>query len=142
MEPVSHKKKKNKTLVSLMFSINFRGVILYGMVVGQLPFVSARENQVSSQERRKKLLEQINKGLAAPHRKYLAPFSVEFKAMMSRLLVAEASKRISIGELLFHPWITEKGKKAVRSNPFKRLDEKIKNVVRMLTFVIPFSFLH
>ncbi|KAG5888176.1 hypothetical protein JTB14_018537 [Gonioctena quinquepunctata] len=37
------------------------GIILYGMVLGQLPFVTSRSGQVTSQERRKKLVAQINR---------------------------------------------------------------------------------
>lgn len=92
------------------------------MVVGQLPFVTSRDSTVASQERRKRLLEQINKGLALPQRKAIATMSLEFRMMMTKLLVADAAKRITVRELIFHPWITEKGKKAVRSNPLKSLD--------------------
>ncbi|GJQ87889.1 mRpL13 [Trypoxylus dichotomus] len=105
------------------------GVILYGMVVGQLPFVTIRENNMTSQERRKKLLEQINKGIATQHRKAMTLFSNEFKGMIGRLLVPEAPKRITIRELIFHPWITEKGRKAIRSNPLKRLDRQHQTVI-------------
>ncbi|XP_017781220.1 PREDICTED: protein kinase kin1-like, partial [Nicrophorus vespilloides] len=101
------------------------GVILYGMVVGQLPFISSSRDGavITPQQRRKKLLEQINKGLSNTHKKALALFSSEFKAMMAKLLVADSSKRINITELIFHPWVTEKGRKAIRSNPLKKLDE-------------------
>ncbi|KRT85157.1 protein kinase, partial [Oryctes borbonicus] len=105
------------------------GVILYGMVVGQLPFVTIRENNMTSQERRKKLLEQINKGIATQHRKAMTLFSNEFKVMIGRLLMPDAPKRITIRELIFHPWITEKGRKAVRSNPLKRLDRQHQTVI-------------
>lgn len=92
------------------------------MVVGQLPFVSSRDGHVPSQERRKRLLAQINKGLAAPQRKAIASFSLEFRAMMSKLLIADPVKRIAVRELVFHPWITEKGKKGIRTNPIKAMD--------------------
>lgn len=95
---------------------------MYGMVVGQLPFVSSRDDHVTSQERRKRLLAQINKGLATPQRKALAALSPEFRTMMSKLLIADSTKRITIKELIFHPWITEKGKKAIRTNPIKPLE--------------------
>lgn len=100
------------------------GVILYGMAVGQLPFVSGSRNVQPTTQRRDKLIEQINRGLSAPHRKALALFSVDFKTMMDKLLVADSSKRINIGELCFHPWITDKGRKAIRSNPLKRLEDR------------------
>ncbi|KAJ8924174.1 hypothetical protein NQ315_006965, partial [Exocentrus adspersus] len=98
------------------------GIILYGMILGQLPFVSSRCEYVSSQERRRQLVAKINKGLSTPHRKALAPFSPEFRHVLSRLLAAEASKRITTKELLVHPWITDKGRRMVRTNPIKVLD--------------------
>lgn len=52
------------------------GVILYGMVMGHLPFVTSRDSRITSQERRKHLLSQINRGLGPNHRKVLANFSV------------------------------------------------------------------
>lgn len=120
-----------------------RGVILYGMVVGQLPFVTVRENNMTSQERRKKLLEQINKGIAPQHRKAMTLFSNEFKGMIGRLLVPDATKRITIKELIFHPWITEKGRKTVRSNPLKKLDRQHQGIVSIFPspqLIISLSF--
>ncbi|KAJ8963058.1 hypothetical protein NQ318_018522 [Aromia moschata] len=98
------------------------GIILYGMVMGQLPFVNARTDTATSQERRKRLVAQINRGLATPHRRAMAPFSAEFRHIMNRLLIADSSKRMTTKELLGHPWITDKGRKLVRTNPFKILD--------------------
>lgn len=93
------------------------------MVVGQLPFVTSRTEHIPSPERRKRLLAQINKGLATTHRKALVGMSPEFRAMIARLLVTDSTKRIAIKELLLHPWITEKGAKEIKMNPMKRLDE-------------------
>ncbi|XP_076274726.1 uncharacterized protein LOC143205359 isoform X1 [Rhynchophorus ferrugineus] len=98
------------------------GIILYGMVIGQLPFISNRSEQISSQERRKKLVSQISRGLGSAHRRLLALFSQEFRCMMNRMLVADARKRIGIKELLVHPWITEKGKRIIKPNPVKKLE--------------------
>lgn len=93
------------------------------MVIGQLPFVTSRTEHVPSPERRKRLLAQINKGLASPHRKALASLSAEFKAMMTRLLIADSTKRITIKELLFHPWITERGTRGIRTNPMRKIED-------------------
>lgn len=108
--------------------------------MGQLPFVTIRENNMTSQERRKKLLEQINKGIAAPHRRAMTLFSIEFKGMIGRLLVPDSTKRITIKELIFHPWITEKGRKAVRSNPLKKLDGQFQGIVSILLVLLRFLF--
>ncbi|XP_018567540.1 probable serine/threonine-protein kinase HSL1 [Anoplophora glabripennis] len=98
------------------------GIILYGMVLGHLPFVSSRCEYSSSQERRRQLVAKINKGLSSPHRRALSPFSPEFRHVLNRLLAADAAKRINTKELLVHPWITDKGKRLVRTNPIKIVD--------------------
>ncbi|CAH1113001.1 unnamed protein product [Psylliodes chrysocephalus] len=103
------------------------GIILYGMVLGKLPFVTSCCQQLPSQERRKQLVAQINKGLSTAHRRALSSFSPDFRTLMSRLLIADASKRINIKELMVHPWITEKGKRMIRTNPLKNLDSYEKN---------------
>ncbi|CAG9821676.1 unnamed protein product [Phaedon cochleariae] len=103
------------------------GIILYGMVLGQLPFVTARGSTATSQERRKKLVAQINRGLSTHHRRALAPFSPEFRGLMSRLLVSDAAKRITVKELTAHAWITERGRRLVRSWPLKEVDANWRN---------------
>lgn len=116
--------------------IIFRGIILYGMVTGQLPFVTNRSDHVSSQERRKKLVAQINKGLASSHRRVIASFSAEFRHLISKLLVPESSERLTTKGLMSHPWITEKGKKMIRTNPLKILDDrwKAKVIINILIY--------
>lgn len=104
------------------------------MVVGQLPFVTSRTEHIPSPERRKRLLAQINKGLATTHRKALANMSSDFRTLMSKLLITDSSKRITIKELLFHPWITEKGTKEIRINPLKRLDDHHQRKVRAIRY--------
>lgn len=105
------------------------GIIIYGMVVGQLPFVSNKSNDLSSQERRKMLVAQINKGIASPQRKAIASFSVEFKNLMNRLLNADAKKRIDIKEMIVHPWITDNGRKMVRTNPLRKMTSSTYNKI-------------
>jgi serine/threonine protein kinase len=110
------------------------GIIFYGMVVGQLPFVGGRKNQLSSQERRKRLVAQINKGLGASQRQAIAPLSPEFRTMLTKLLTADPTKRISTKELLVHPWITEKGRKCVQMHPLKVLNnETQKKLIQQLS---------
>lgn len=94
------------------------------MVSGQLPFVAPHEEHVSSQERRKKLVMQINKGYSINQRKALSLLSSDFRSMIARMLIADALKRLTVNELLFHVWVTDKGKKAIVINPLKKLDEE------------------
>uniref|UniRef100_A0AAR5P7Q3 Protein kinase domain-containing protein n=1 Tax=Dendroctonus ponderosae TaxID=77166 RepID=A0AAR5P7Q3_DENPD len=100
------------------------GIILYGMVVGHLPFVSNRNEQLSSQDRRKRLVSQISKGLRSSHRKDLSIFSPDFRNMISRMLIPDVTKRISIKDVMVHPFVTEKGGKLIRTSPMKKLDFK------------------
>ncbi|KAK4884141.1 hypothetical protein RN001_000412 [Aquatica leii] len=105
------------------------GVILFGMVAGQLPFIALHEDNVTSQERRKKLLVQINKGYSNVQRKMLALVSPEFRSLVARMLVADAIKRITITELLLHSWATDKGRKTIVVNPMTQLDDDWKITV-------------
>ncbi|XP_063905941.1 maternal embryonic leucine zipper kinase-like isoform X4 [Zophobas morio] len=111
------------------FGIVHRGIIFYGMMVGQLPFVGGRKNQLSSQERRKKLVTQINRGLGSTQRQALAPLSPEFRMLLHKLLTADPTKRITIKELLIHPWLTEKGKKCIQKHPLKDLDNVVQTKI-------------
>lgn len=105
------------------------GIILYGMVIGQLPFISNKTPNITSQERRKLLVAQINKGISVNQKKALSEFSFEFRNLINRLLSADAKKRISIKELVLHPWITENGKKMVKINPLKRVSCSLHNKI-------------
>ncbi|KAH1027821.1 serine/threonine-protein kinase MARK2 [Dendroctonus ponderosae] len=100
------------------------GIILYGMVLGYLPFVSDRNEQLSSQDRRKRLVLQINKGLRSSHIKDLSLFSPDFRNMVCRMLIPDVTKRISIKDVMVHPFVTDKGSKLIRTSPMKKLDIK------------------
>lgn len=92
------------------------------MVIGQLPFISSKGEHISSQERRKRLVAQINKGLSTQHQRAIAYCSSDFRNLMNKLLIADISKRITIKELIQHPWITENGTKMIRTNSIIRID--------------------
>lgn len=99
------------------------------MVVGQLPFVSNREENVNSQQRRKKLLEQINRGLSMSQKKFLVAFTTEFRNVIAKLLATDSTKRMNVKEMLNHPWLTEKGRKIIHTNPFDKNDENVQQKV-------------
>lgn len=88
-------------------------------MVGQLPFVSNRNENITSQERRKKLVAKINKGLGCAHRKALSNLSPDFRNMIDRLLMTDVLKRITVKQLLNHPFLTEKGTKSIRFSGHK-----------------------
>ncbi|XP_051176274.1 serine/threonine-protein kinase MARK2-like isoform X2 [Leptopilina boulardi] len=83
------------------------GVVFYVMVTGRLPFVSPQDGHTPSEERRRKFMIQINRGLTAFHEKNLSDISSEYKDALNRLLTPIAHKRITIQELGFHPWIND-----------------------------------
>ncbi|XP_046753207.1 SNF1-related protein kinase catalytic subunit alpha KIN12-like [Diprion similis] len=84
------------------------GVVFYAMATGRLPFQSPRDGQTSSEEHRRKLLAQINRGLTQAQKKTIASMSGEYRNLVNRLLMPAAHKRITIQELCFHPWIANR----------------------------------
>ncbi|XP_044735404.1 serine/threonine-protein kinase SIK1-like [Chrysoperla carnea] len=83
------------------------GVILYGMVTGQLPFISTRNEAMTSQEKRQRLLSQINRGLTVNHRKELSSLS---------------SGRLNTENLLYHPWVTKRYITSIKVEGFRSVD--------------------
>ncbi|XP_029163479.1 hormonally up-regulated neu tumor-associated kinase homolog B-like [Nylanderia fulva] len=86
------------------------GVVLYGMTIGRLPFLCPRDQWTSSEERRRKLMIQINRGLTSIQEKAMCQTSIECRNLISRLLVPLARERITILEILDHPWILTSSK--------------------------------
>jgi len=87
-----------------------RGVVLYGMTIGRLPFLCPRDEWTSSEERRRRLMIQINRGLTSIQEKAMYQTSNECKNLINRLLVPSARERITIREILDHPWILASSK--------------------------------
>ncbi|KAH0955024.1 hypothetical protein HN011_004290, partial [Eciton burchellii] len=86
------------------------GVVLYGMTIGRLPFLCPRDEWTSSEERRRRLMIQINRGLTSIQEKAMYQTSNECKNLINRLLVPSARERITIREILDHPWILASSK--------------------------------
>ncbi|XP_068083501.1 serine/threonine-protein kinase par-1-like [Anabrus simplex] len=89
------------------------GVVLYGMVTGRLPFLSPRDDTISPHEKRRHLLIQINRGLTPMQMKALGDKSSEFRNLVQRLLTPNTDYRLTLDELLFHPWVTLRQKKSI-----------------------------
>lgn len=85
-----------------------RGVVLYGMIVGRLPFLCLRNEWTSSQERRRKLMIQINRGLTSIQAKAMCQASSECRNLINHLLLPSARDRITIQEMLDHPFLASK----------------------------------
>ncbi|TGZ42241.1 putative serine/threonine-protein kinase MARK-A [Temnothorax longispinosus] len=86
------------------------GVVLYGMTIGRLPFLCPRDEWTSSEERRRRLMIQINRGLTSIQEKAMCRTSIECRNLINRLLVPSARERITIREILHHPWILASSK--------------------------------
>ncbi|XP_071553463.1 MAP/microtubule affinity-regulating kinase 3-like [Temnothorax nylanderi] len=86
------------------------GVVLYGMTIGRLPFLCPRDEWTSSEERRRRLMIQINRGLTSIQEKAMYRTSIECRNLINRLLVPSARERITIREILHHPWILASSK--------------------------------
>ncbi|XP_011266773.2 MAP/microtubule affinity-regulating kinase 3 [Camponotus floridanus] len=86
------------------------GVVLYGMTIGRLPFLCPRDEWTSSEERRRRLMIQINRGLTSIQEKAMCQTSIECRNLINRLLVPSARERITIREILDHPWILASSK--------------------------------
>ncbi|XP_069683256.1 serine/threonine-protein kinase MARK1-like [Periplaneta americana] len=104
------------------------GVVLYGMVVGRLPFITPRTGEMSSSERRRHLLTQINRGLTHYHRKTLCPFSGDFWNLISHLLVPNVQKRMTLAQMVIHPWVTGR-QRVLENQEYKNLTAAEKNTI-------------
>ena len=109
-----------------------RGVILYVMGTGRLPFQSPRDG-LSPEQRRRRLMAQINYGLAGSQARLIAQLSDEYKNLVHRLLTPKAHQRINIHELCCHPWILGCLQKAYIVE-HERLDDK--SHLAVLRFII------
>ncbi|KAL6256371.1 hypothetical protein P5V15_012486 [Pogonomyrmex californicus] len=86
------------------------GVVLYGMIIGRLPFLCPRDEWTSSEERRRRLMVQINRGLTSIQERAMYQTSIECRNLINRLLVPSVRERITIREILDHPWILASSK--------------------------------
>lgn len=118
--------------LSLLFFFQYSGVVFYAMATGRLPFQSPRDSQTSSEERRRKLLAQINRGLTPAQKKSISVMSREYRNLVNRLLMPTAHKRITIKELSFHPWISNRQKNSVPKTSQTELLALEHNAVRQL----------
>ncbi|XP_033218494.1 SNF1-related protein kinase catalytic subunit alpha KIN12-like [Belonocnema kinseyi] len=98
------------------------GVVFYVMTSGRLPFVSPQDGHTPSDERRRKFITQINRGLTSLQEKNISAMSNEYKDVVSRLLMPIAHKRITIQELNFHPWILDRKNSWTKINSESNFD--------------------
>lgn len=84
---------------------------------GRLPFVSPRDGQATSDERRRRLMAQINRGLTEVQERVIVNLSPEYKSLLGRLLTPAPHKRINMSELIQHPWLTKRS--SLKSSSFR-----------------------
>ncbi|XP_043277759.1 MAP/microtubule affinity-regulating kinase 3-like [Venturia canescens] len=86
------------------------GVILYGMVTGELPFLSPRTEKTSAEEWRRKLMTQIFRGLTTLQEKKISSVSMDYKNLVRGLLEPVAHRRIPMVDIFRHPWLYDRNK--------------------------------
>lgn len=82
-----------------------RGVILYGMMAGQLPFLSPRNDRTTVKEWRDRLMSQISRGITVTQEKKIAATSSGYKDLVKHLLQLQPHKRMPMWQIRRHPWI-------------------------------------
>ena len=96
-----------------MHTPSHRGVNMYAMLLGKLPFRSPRHGT----KRRQRLLEQIAAGLSETHEKEMAFLSPGAKDLLHRFLQPDPHKRVKLDAVMQHLWITNDGKQLM--SPYK-----------------------
>ncbi|PSN48782.1 Serine/threonine-protein kinase MARK2 [Blattella germanica] len=97
------------------------GVVLFGMVTGRLPFLTPRDEELTSSEKRRHLLSQINRGLTNYQKKALIAYSSDLQHLVACLLVPNVKKRITLLELKLHPWVVGRHKTRMIEQEFPPL---------------------
>ncbi|XP_053394610.1 uncharacterized protein LOC123525741 isoform X2 [Mercenaria mercenaria] len=84
------------------------GIILYGMVIGKLPF----STHYTDQYRRQKLLVQIQQGIAENHIKELTlhGISQELFDLLNKLIEPSVELRLPLTDCEIHSWVTNNNK--------------------------------
>ena len=73
------------------------GVILYGMVIGKLPFAGNNP---------RKLMEEILEGVDFPNN-IINKLSIEYIDLIEKIFCVDYKKRINLNDIMEHPWILE-----------------------------------
>ncbi|KAK9804863.1 hypothetical protein WJX72_008981 [[Myrmecia] bisecta] len=79
------------------------GVLLYVMVTGSFPFRSSAESKLNPMVQ----LQQMFPRIVAADYERPKHVSADCRNLMERMLTADCSKRITMGEILGHPWFRQ-----------------------------------
>lgn len=96
---------KGNTESSAAIDVWSLGIILHGLVLGFLPFRSSNKDEL-----KKIIIEQEVK----LNKKDLPKISLQCKELIQRMLEKDPSKRITISEIMLHPWISKYKDKKLR----------------------------
>ncbi|XP_071807413.1 uncharacterized protein [Asterias amurensis] len=83
------------------------GINMFAMVTGRLPFSTPY-----TENRRQRLLQQIQNGLGVIHGKEMAHLSEECQELLSQLIEPSPELRLPLLDVEVHPWITDSGETA------------------------------
>ncbi|XP_037076772.1 serine/threonine-protein kinase NIM1-like [Pollicipes pollicipes] len=85
------------------------GVVFYVLLVGRLPFLSSKQEGLSRQERRDRLIAHINQGLGGAHRSDMKHLGSECRRLLAKVLEPLPARRLTLRHVAVHPWVTHKG---------------------------------
>jgi serine/threonine protein kinase len=78
------------------------GIILHGLVLGYLPFRSSNKEEL-----RKMIIENKVRLAPAKGKDQPASLSKSFRDLIQKMLEKDPAKRITLGEIMHHPWISK-----------------------------------
>ncbi|XP_067928355.1 uncharacterized protein [Watersipora subatra] len=97
------------------------GVIMYGMLVGRLPFVPGSTEPC----KRYALLKMLNKGLVMRHKTEMGHLSVDCRTLLFQLIEPRSELRLTMLQVANHGWITREGQEPVATNEKPEIDRPL-----------------
>ncbi|XP_068680841.1 serine/threonine-protein kinase par-1-like isoform X2 [Montipora foliosa] len=101
------------------------GVIMYGIVVGKLPFRSFH----SGCRGRNDLVDQSSRGLSCTHNKYLCHLTHQCRDLLWKLLEPRPELRLPLLDVMVHSWVTVQGTAPLVPYSEEPIDEKLQDKV-------------
>ncbi|ELT98137.1 hypothetical protein CAPTEDRAFT_128601 [Capitella teleta] len=82
------------------------GIIMYAMVLGHLPFSTPYKDEYQ----RQRMLQNIQKGLSGYHDREMQILTKECRTFVHQLVEPNPELRISLTDIVRHPWVTRHGR--------------------------------
>ncbi|XP_022799841.1 serine/threonine-protein kinase par-1-like isoform X2 [Stylophora pistillata] len=99
------------------------GVVMYGIVIGRLPFRSP----YFGSRGRSELLDQTSRGLSCTHIKYLVLLTPHCRDLLRKLLEPNPRIRSPLSDVMVHPWVTAYGTAPLVPNTEPLIDERLRD---------------